>query len=86
MYSTTGLGTASQATPQGHHHKHAEAGFELTIKQLLADGFDFLCLLTDTCGVTGLSSANLQVHICLYLKEDTGRYDLLYLVSISGRY
>ncbi len=28
MFSTIGLGTASQATPQGRRHKRAEAGFE----------------------------------------------------------
>jgi hypothetical protein len=31
MYSTIGSGTASQATPQGHHHKRAEVWFEMTI-------------------------------------------------------
>ncbi len=29
------------------------------------------------------SSVNQQMHICLYLKADTDRYNLLYLVSIS---
>ncbi len=34
MFSTIGSGTASQATPQGRHHKRAEVGFELAIKRL----------------------------------------------------
>ncbi len=36
MYSTIGLGTAFQATPQGRRHKRAEIGFELAIKRLPA--------------------------------------------------
>jgi hypothetical protein len=40
MYYTLCLGTASQATSQGRHHKHTEVGFELTIKPLLARCLD----------------------------------------------
>jgi hypothetical protein len=36
MYSTIGLGTASQATPRESRHKRAEVGSELTIKKLPA--------------------------------------------------
>ncbi len=40
MYSTIGLGTASQATLQGRRHKRAEVGFELAIKRLPARRLD----------------------------------------------
>jgi hypothetical protein len=39
MYSTIGLGTASQATPQGLLHKHSEIGFTLMIKLFLRTVF-----------------------------------------------
>jgi hypothetical protein len=40
MYSTIGLGTASQATPQGRSHKRAEVGLELVINRLPAQSLD----------------------------------------------
>jgi hypothetical protein len=40
MYYTIASGKASEAIPQGHHHKRSEVGFELAIKRLPARCLD----------------------------------------------
>jgi hypothetical protein len=51
MYSSISLGKASQTTPQGCCHKCAEAGFELTIKQLTALCLDHLDIFWGACSL-----------------------------------